>query len=65
MLELTDDVMAQLKEKHPNPQPATLGSLLFGPIYDDIPESVYSEINGDMVRQAVLRTKGSGEAMRG
>ena len=26
VLELTDDVMAQLKEKHPNPQPATLGS---------------------------------------
>ena len=60
VLELTDDVMAQLKEKHPNPQPATLGSLLFGPIDDDIPESVYSEINGDMVRQAALRTKGSG-----
>ena len=39
--------MAQLKEKHPNPQPATPGSLLFGPIDDDIPESVYSEINGD------------------
>ena len=29
VLELTDDVMAQLKEKHPNPQPTTLGSLLF------------------------------------
>ena len=60
VLELTDDVMAQLKEKHPNPQPTTLGSLLFGPINDDIPESVYSEINGEMKREAVLRTKGSG-----
>ena len=60
VLELTDDVMAQLKEKHPNPQPTTLGSLLFGPINDDIPESVYSEINGEMVREAALRTKGSG-----
>lgn len=60
VLELTDDVMAQLKEKHPNPQPTTLGSLLFGPIDDGIPESVYSEINGEMVRQAALRTKGSG-----
>ena len=60
MLELMDDVMAQLKEKHPNPQPTTLGSLLFVPIDDDLPESVYSEINGEMVRQAALRTKGSG-----
>ena len=57
MHELTDDVIAQLKEKHPNPQPTTLGSLLFGPIDDDIPESVYSEINGEMVSQAALRTK--------
>ena len=60
VLELTDDVMAQLKEKHPNPQPTRLGSLLFGPINDDIPESVYSEINGEMIREAALRTKGSG-----
>lgn len=60
VLGLTDDVMAQLKEKHPDPQPAKLGSLLFGPIDDAIPETLYSEINGDMVRQAALRTKGSG-----
>ena len=60
VLALTDEVMAQLKEKHPNPQPTALGSLLFGPINDDIPESVYSEINGEMIREAVLRTKGSG-----
>lgn len=60
VLGLTDDVMAQLKEKHPDPKPAKLGSLLFGPIDDAIPESLYSEINGEMVRQAALRTKGSG-----
>ena len=57
VLELTDDGMAQLKEKHSNLQPTTLGSLIFQPIDDDIPESVYSEINGEMVRQAALRTK--------
>ena len=34
MLELTDDVMAQLKEEQPNPQPTILGSLFFGPIDD-------------------------------
>lgn len=48
VLPLTDDVMEQLKEKHPNLQPAKLGSLLFGPIDDD------------MVRQAALRIKGAG-----
>ena len=52
--------MAQVKEKHPNLQPTTLGSLLFGPIDDDLPESEYSEINGEMVRQATLGTKVSG-----
>ena len=60
VLPLTDDVMAQLKEKHPNPQPTKLGSLLFGPIDDEVPETLYSKINGEMVRQAALRTKGAG-----
>ncbi|CAB4003404.1 Hypothetical predicted protein, partial [Paramuricea clavata] len=48
------------KSKHPEPQPAKLGSVLFGPLNDEIPESIYSQINGEMVRQAALRTKGSG-----
>ena len=52
--------MLQLQQKHPNPQSAKLGSLLFGPIDDQYPESVYTEINGEMVRQAALRTKGAG-----
>ena len=52
--------MTQLKQKHPEPQPAKLASVLFGPLNDEIPESIYSEINGEMVRQAALRTKGSG-----
>ncbi|CAB3985278.1 Hypothetical predicted protein [Paramuricea clavata] len=62
-----------VKSKHPEPQPAKLGSVLFGEIpesiysipesiysNDEIPESIYSQINGEMVRQAALRTKGSG-----
>lgn len=60
VLPLTDEVIAQLQQKHPNPQPAKLGSLLFGPIDDEFPESVYSGINGETVRQAALRTKGCG-----
>ena len=54
VLPFLDDVMAQLKEKHHNPQPAKLGSLLFGPIDDEVPETLYSEINGEMVRQAAF-----------
>ncbi|PFX12441.1 Uncharacterized protein K02A2.6 [Stylophora pistillata] len=59
ILPLSDDVMEQLKEKYPDPQGVQLGSLLFGPI-EDVPDSMYYEINGDMVRDAALRTKGSG-----
>ena len=37
VLPLTE-VMAQLQLKHPNPQPAKSGSLLFGRINDEFPE---------------------------
>ena len=57
---LTDEAMAQLKQKHPTPQQAKLGSLLFGPIDDEFSESMYTEINGEMVRQVALRTRGEG-----
>jgi len=59
VLPLTDDVMMQLQEKHPKAQEAKLGSLLFGPI-EDVPDSLYQQINGEMIREAALRTKGSG-----
>ena len=51
--------MAQLREKHPSPEEPCLGSLLFGPV-EDVPDSIYQQINGEMVRDAALRTKGSG-----
>ena len=59
VLLLSDDVMAQLRENHPSPQEARLGSLLFGTVHD-VPDSIYQHINGEMVRDAALRTKGSG-----
>ncbi len=59
VLPLTDDVMLQLREKHPEAQPAKSRVLLRGPT-QDIPESLYLAINGEMVREAALRTKGSG-----
>ena len=59
ILSLTDDVMQQLREKHPEAQPANSRVLLRGPV-QDIPESIYLTINGEMIRDAALRTKGSG-----
>ena len=52
--------MKQLREKHPDPQSAKLGSILFGPIEDEMPEALYFQINGEMIREAALRTKGTG-----
>ena len=59
VLPLTDDVLQQLREKHPEVQEAKLGSLLFGPV-EDFPDSIYQQINGEVIREAALRTKGSG-----
>ena len=59
VLPLSDDVMRQRREKHPAAQDAHIRSLLFGPI-EDVPDTVYYQINGEMVRDAVLRTKGPG-----
>ena len=59
VLPLTEDVVKQLREKRPEAQRAKLGSLLFGPV-EEIPDLVYQEINGELVREAALRTKGSG-----
>ena len=53
ILPLSDDVMRQLKEKHPAAQDATLDSLLFGPI-EDVPGTVCYQINGEMVRDVAL-----------
>ena len=58
ILPLSDDVIRQLREKHPDAQEAQLGSLLFGPI-KDVPTTLFLEIDGEMVREAALRTKGS------
>ena len=44
VLPLTDDVVRQLREIHPDAQRAKLRSLLFMPV-EDIPDSVYQEIN--------------------
>lgn len=53
---LSDDVMGQLNIKHPDAQEAKLGSLLFGPV-DNVPDVIFQQINGEMIREAALRTK--------
>ena len=57
-LPLSEQVMEQLADKHPKAQQAKLGSVLFGPV-EDVPAILYQKINGEMVQEAVLRTKGS------
>ena len=59
ILSPTDDLMIQLQDKHPSAQKAQLRSLVFGPI-GDIPNVVYHQINGEMIKEAALKTKGSG-----
>ena len=60
----TDDVMNQLQDKHPSAQEAQVGSLVFGPI-EDIPHVLYHQINGEFIKEAALKTKGSGGPARG
>ena len=59
VLPLTDDIMLQLREKHPEAQQAKLKVLLRGPA-QDIPDSLFLEINGEMIRDAAIKTKGTG-----
>ena len=59
VLSLTEEIINQLRQKHPEVQEATLAALLFGPV-EAILDTIFRKINGEMVREAALRTKGSG-----
>ena len=63
VLPLIEHVMRQLMDKHPKAQEAKLGSLLFGPV-GDVPDFLLQQINREMVREAALRTEGSGGSSR-
>ena len=45
VLPLSDNVMAQLREKHLSPQEARFRSSLFGPV-EDVPDSIYQQMSG-------------------
>ena len=64
VLPVTDHVMAQLRDKHPSPQEHRLGSLLYGSV-ENVPDTIFQQINGEMVRDAALRTKASGGPLKG
>ena len=64
VLPVTDDVMAQLRDKHPSPQEDRLDSLLNGSV-ENVPDTIFQQINGEMVRDAALRTKASGGPLKG
>ena len=59
VLPVTDDVMAQLRDKHPSPQEDRLGYLLYGSV-ENVPDTICQQIYGEMVRDAPLGTKASG-----
>ena len=59
VLLLTEEIMNLLRQKHPEVQVATHVAPLFDPI-KAIPDRIFFTINEEMVREAALRTKGSG-----
>ena len=59
VIPLTHDVMKQLREKHPERQESQLGIPVFIST-EQVPDSIYQQINGEMVREAALKTKCSG-----
>ena len=59
VLDLNDDVLRDLKKKHPEPSPIKENSLLNGPI-ENIPASYFDTIDESMVQSAARLTKGAG-----
>ena len=59
VLPLNTDVIQELKAKHPETKDPTDEALPYGPI-DDVPSVIFHQLNGEMIRSAAFRTKGSG-----
>ena len=57
ILPLNDQILQQLKQKHPETMPAAQEVLL-----PDIPESIHSikfaNVDADMIRKAAIKTRG-------
>ena len=59
----TENVMKQLREKQPKAQEAQLGTLAFGPT-EQVPDSIFQQINDEMVREAALKNERFGWPIR-
>ena len=64
VLPLSEQVMEQLADKHPEAQKAKLGSVLFRPV-EDVPAILYQQINGEIAREAALTGADLGGGCRG
>ena len=58
ILSLTDDILEELKRKHPHAATIQEDSLLHGPI-DYISPNIFDSIDEDIVYKAALNTKGA------
>ena len=58
LLNLSDEVLAQLKEKHPVPAEIEDECLLHGPV-DLVPPGIFDLINEQRIFDSALKTKGS------
>ena len=59
VLEMNDDILRDLKKKHPEPSPISENSLLNGPI-ENIAASYFDSIDEHMIQSAARLTKGAG-----
>lgn len=59
LLPLTNEVMEQLKQKHPEPAPVEGSPLLYGPLLE-IPDYFFDPIDEESILKAAKDTKGSG-----
>ena len=59
LLDINDDVLEELKAKHPKSMTPTSNSILRGPIIDISAETIYDNINSNMIYLAAKKTSGS------
>ena len=59
VLNLSSEVLLELKEKHPPPSKVQSYSLLFGPI-DLVPNSVFDSVDETTIYKVAMVTKGAG-----
>ena len=56
ILEMNEQTLDKLKEKHPAPAPIQEGSLLFGPI-NDLPGWYFDQIDQDLILNSAIKTR--------